>query len=196
MTPNPMTQVPMRFETTPLMWTAHGIYDDVQCRAAIARIEAGAPSLATNNPMYRDQDRVMHDDPETASQLFDRLRPHLPETMGELTLGGLNERFRYYRYRPGQRFAPHMDHWYRPTPTRITLLSVLVYFNDNFEGGQTRFMEQVDTVVVPRPGLAAIFQHKIRHEGCAVERGIKYAMRTDVYYDAPHPIEMVLPPLS
>ena len=75
---------------------------------------------------------------------------------------------------------------------RITLLTVLVYFNDDFEGGETRFMEQVEEVVVPRPGRAAIFQHKIRHEGCTVTRGCKYALRTDVIYEARDPVELTL----
>ena len=83
-----------------------------------------------------------------------------------------------------------MDHGYQPTPTRITLLTVLVYFNGEFEGGETRFTEQLDPLVVPRPGLAAIFQHKIRHEGCVVRRGSKYALRTDVLYEASSPIRL------
>ncbi len=65
---------------------------------------------------------------------------------------------------------------------------VLVYFNDDFEGGETRFVKQLDRVVRPRRGLVAIFQHKIRHEGCEVRRGKKYAMRTDVIYQAPDTI--------
>jgi hypothetical protein len=48
---------------------------------------------------------------DTANELFRRLHASLPETMGELRLAGLNERLRFYRYQPGRRFAPHMDHW-------------------------------------------------------------------------------------
>jgi prolyl 4-hydroxylase len=65
---------------------------------------------------------------------------------------------------------------------------VLVYFNDDFEGGETQFLEQLDEIVVPEPGLVAIFQHKIRHEGRPVRRGTKYAMRTDVVYEGDEPI--------
>jgi prolyl 4-hydroxylase len=89
-----------------------------------------------------------------------------------------------YRYRIGQRFEPHMDHWYRPSETQITLLTVLVYLNDNFEGGETRFQEQIEQTITPKCGMVSIFQHKIRHEGCPVRRGIKYAMRSDVIYEA------------
>jgi prolyl 4-hydroxylase len=125
---------------------------------------------------------VIVDDAELAAELFRRLQPSLPARMGELTLVGLNERLRMYRYQPGQKFAPHMDHWFRPDDAHVTLHTVLAYFNDNFSGGETRFMEQVEATVVPKPGRVAIFQHKLRHEGCEVVSGTKYAMRTDVIY--------------
>ena len=177
----------MRFESEPLLWTVDGVYTPDECAGFVDLIERSAPTLATNNPVYRDQDRVIRDDPGISSDLFRRLRPHLPERLGpagEFRLVGLNERLRFYRYSPGQQFLPHTDHWYRPCETRITLHSVLVYFNDDFEGGETRFLEQLEQTVVPKPGLAAIFQHKVRHEGCPVARGRKYAMRTDVVFEA------------
>jgi len=184
-------EIPMRFEDEALLWTIPNVYTVDECREWIGLIERGSPTLATNNPLYRDQDRVIRDDPEMAAELFQRLRPHLPEQMGTLRLVGLNERLRLYRYRTGQRFDPHMDHWYRPDEHRISLHSVLMYFNDDFEGGETRFQEQVEALVTPKPGLAAIFQHKVRHEGCLVRSGAKYALRTDVIYEAPEPIGAV-----
>jgi hypothetical protein len=104
----------MRFEHERLLWFVDDIYTPAECSEFIARIERSSPTLATNNPLYRDQDRVNRDDAEIANELFRRLRPHLPERMGDLRLARLNERLRFYRYRPGQRFEPHMDHWYRP----------------------------------------------------------------------------------
>jgi hypothetical protein len=126
--------VPMRFETEQMLWTIEQVYTPSECADLVALIERSSPTLATNNPLYRDQDRVIRDDPEFASDLFRRLRPHLPERMGQLRLIGLNDRLLFYRYRPGQRFEPHMDHWYRPNDRQITLHTVLAYFNDDFEG--------------------------------------------------------------
>jgi prolyl 4-hydroxylase len=186
-----MVDVPMRFEDERLLWVVDDVYSADECAEIVQRIERSAPTIATNNPIYRDQDRVMVDDAETTAELFRRLRPHLPERMGSLVLVGLNDRLRFYRYREGQRFAPHMDHWYRPDERRITLHTVLVYFNDDFEGGETRFMEQLDEVVRPKRGSVAVFQHKLRHEGCPVLRGTKYALRSDVIYEASSPIGRV-----
>ncbi len=186
--------LPFRFDGHPLLWTVHNVYTPTECSEIIQKIEAAAPTLATNNPLHRNQDRVMMDDREAADDLFLRLRPHLPDSIGEFRLVGLNPRLRYYRYAPGQQFIEHMDHWYRPTPNRITLHTVLVYFNGDFSGGETRFSEQLDQVVVPEPGLAAIFQHKVRHEGCRVEAGVKYAMRTDLIFEAPGEIGSPISP--
>ena len=184
----------MRFESEPLLWTTQDVYSPEECQQFIDFIENSAPSLATNNPEYRDQDRVMKDDPEATADLFQRLRPHLPESIGPFKIVGLNSRLRFYRYREGQQFKPHMDHWYRPQPNQITLHTVLIYFNGDFEGGETRFTEQVDDQrITPKAGLAAIFQHKIRHEGCPVIRGSKYALRTDVIFEAPDVIDRVRP---
>jgi hypothetical protein len=175
-------EVPLRFESERMLWWVDEVYTPEECRQFIQRIECARPELATNNPLYRDQDRAIVDDPQLASDLFRRLRPSLPAEMGDLKLAGLNDRLRMYRYQPGQKFAPHMDHWYRPDDAHVSLHTVLVYFNDNFTGGETRFTEQLDATVVPKPGRVAIFQHKLRHEGCEVTSGVKYAMRSDVIY--------------
>ena len=187
-----VTPLPMRFEEEPLLWTVPDVYTEEECRELIGYIESQAPTIATNNPMYRDQDRVILDSPEHARELFQRLRPHLAERIGPFRLVGINERLRCYRYKVGQQFSPHMDHWYRPSPRQITLHTVLVYLNGGFEGGETRFMEQIEEVVVPQAGLVAVFQHKIRHEGCEVRAGVKYAFRTDVLYESDEEIGSVV----
>lgn len=187
-----MTTVPMRFDDQPLLWWVDHLFSAAECAEMIAFIEKSAPTLATNNPLYRDQDRVMIDHPVLAADWFQRLQPHLPANMGELRLLRLNERLRFYRYRPGQRFAPHMDHWYQPDPLQISLHSVLLYLNDNFQGGETHFTEQLDERVQPKTGRVAVFQHKLRHEGCPVIQGTKYAVRSDVIYAADTPMVLGL----
>lgn len=187
--------IPMRFADAPLLWQVEAVYSAAECAEFIALIERAGPRLATDNPIYRDQDRIIRDDPTIADDLYRRLQPQLPAHIGPLARIGLNPRLRMYRYRPGQRFAPHTDHWYRRDERTITLLSVLVYFNEDFEGGETRFSEHLDRTVVPRAGSAVVFQHKLRHEGCEVRRGLKYAMRTDVLYAGDEPLRLpTMPP--
>ena len=62
-----------------------------------------------------------------------------------------------------------------------SLLTFMVYLNEGFAGGETRFFESGVTVT-PRTGLALLFQHFLLHEGASVTAGVKYALRTDVMY--------------
>ncbi len=174
--------VKFRYDSVPLLWEVKDIYSASECNTFCEKIAQANPSIATRNPMFRNQDRVIFDDKTIADDLFARIKPALPETIENFVLSRLNERLRCYRYNPGQKFKPHMDHWYQANEQEISLLSVLVYFNCDFVGGETRFMEQLDAVVTPEVGKVAIFQHKVRHEGCEVLSGVKYAMRTDVMY--------------
>lgn len=174
--------VSFRFDSIDLLWTVENIYSQNECNDFISMIEKAKPEFATNNQMFRDQDRAMVDDPKISDNLFERLRLHLPGNIAQFKLRRLNERLRFYRYRAGQKFSPHMDHWYQPSESEISLLTVLTYLNSNFTGGETRFMGQLEEVVTPKSGLVAVFQHKVRHEGCEVLSGTKYAFRTDVIY--------------
>jgi hypothetical protein len=56
----------------------------------------------------------------------------------------------------------------------------MVYLNEGFAGGETAFL---DRVVTPRTGRALIFRHELPHEGRPVERGLKYALRTDIMFN-------------
>ena len=104
----------MRFFDTRLLWLVEDVYSPADCARLIAEIERGRPELATNNPVHRDQDRLV-----------------VAHGAGVL-----------------QR---RLHGW---------------------------------------PGLVAIFQHKLRHEGRPIVTGTRYAMRTDVLYRAPFPIHL------
>jgi len=64
--------------------------------------------------------------------------------------------------------------------SRESKLSLIIYLNDNFEGGQTDFRE---FEVFPETGRAIAFHHDLLHEGKSVLSGTKYAVRTDVMYE-------------
>ena len=174
--------VKFRYDSVPLLWEIENVYSPLECQQFIQKINQANPAIATNNPSFRNQDRVIFDDADIANDLFQRIKNFIPQQVEQFQVTRLNERLRCYRYNISQRFAPHMDHWYQANDREISLFSVLIYFNNDFEGGETKFMEQLEKSVMPEVGKAAIFQHKIRHEGCEVTAGIKYAMRTDLMY--------------
>ena len=135
---------------------------------------------------HRDSDRVMIDDPARANDLFARLQAHLPSLYNGRALAGINERWRYLKYREGQRFCPHFDGCYeRPDGSETSCLTLQIYLSGDLEGGETVVYHDNDKqlcTVVCEAGQVLIFDHDLYHEGAPVKRGCKYCVRTDVMY--------------
>lgn len=128
----------------------------------------------------RNNDRLLFFDENLAEELWLKLKPFVPSSFGASKAIGLNEMFRIYRYEPGQRFKMHRDGSYERNETEFSILSFLIYLNENFEGGETEFRKV--TTVKPKTGTALVFHHPMRHEGKEIISGIKYVLRTDVMY--------------
>lgn len=141
-------------------------------------------------PDVRSNYRVMFDDYGLARALWTRLQRFIPGRAldwedRECQALGLNERIRMFRYDPKQRFAPHFDGAFRRHAGEFSLLSFIVYLNDNFQGGETRFFHERGSLrfsVKPQTGTALVFLHNQYHEGAFVVRGRKYVLRSDVMY--------------
>lgn len=93
---------------------------------------------------------------------------------------GLNERFRFYRYDPGQAFRWHTDGWHRRSERERSFHSVLLYLNGGFVGGATEFSP--GSPVIPAAGRALLFDHRLMHQGAPVREGRKYVLRTDLMF--------------
>ncbi|OUL23577.1 2OG-Fe(II) oxygenase [Nostoc sp. 106C] len=140
-------------------------------------------------PDIRNNQRVILDDQERAFDLWQRMSNLIPNTIGQWQALGLNERFRFYRYDPGQRFALHHDGSYQRPNGEESLLTFMIYLNEGFDGGETRFhlprryYEHLLTIaVVPVTGMSLCFVHELVHEGTPVIQGRKYVLRSDVMY--------------
>jgi predicted 2-oxoglutarate/Fe(II)-dependent dioxygenase YbiX len=140
-----------------------------------------------NRPDIRNNARVIADRAEWASELWARFEPCAPRTKRTVPVG-LNERFRFYRYDPGEKFAPHFDGYYqRPDALERSQWTLMIYLNEDFEGGETNLIE-ADVSIRPHTGMALAFLHRQLHEGAPVVEGRKYAIRTDVMYRRKPPV--------
>ena len=125
----------------------------------------------------RNNDRLILEYAPMAERLFSKLISGLPEIDG-MRATGLNARFRFYRYGVGQRFKRHRD-------GRVNIdgsesrLTFMVYLNNDFEGGATKFD---DVTIHPNEGMALLFIHELKHESLPITDGQKYVLRSDVYY--------------
>jgi predicted 2-oxoglutarate/Fe(II)-dependent dioxygenase YbiX len=144
--------------------------------------EEAAVQTAAGPQMHkgiRNNDRIVFDAPALSASLFTRIAPYFPALLGDWQLAGLNERFRFYRYTPGQYFKWHKDGFYARNEQEVSQFSLLLYLNDDYQGGETQFREHV---IKPATGMALAFPHLMMHQGAAIEAGVKYVLRTDVMY--------------
>lgn len=138
---------------------------------------------------------------------------HLEMFEGKKPLG-LNARFRFYRYGPGDFFKFHADGAWPGSrvingelvanayPDRFSQISFLIFLNDDFEGGATRFRvnatdpstpakyyNDVLEVDVRTPaGGVLCFPHGLHplhctHSSEPVIGGVKYIIRTGVLFE-------------
>jgi predicted 2-oxoglutarate/Fe(II)-dependent dioxygenase YbiX len=188
----------MRSDLADQLFTVSELLTPDECGRLIERgegmgFEAASVAMASGArvlPNVRNNDRVTFDDAELAAWLWERVREHVPAEIEGTVAVGLNERLRFYRYDPSQRFNAHRDGAVERSPTERSRLTFMVYLNDGAEGGETVFyseervggLRQVVASVQPRMGMGLFFAHEWWHEGARVLSGRKYVLRTDVMY--------------
>jgi predicted 2-oxoglutarate/Fe(II)-dependent dioxygenase YbiX len=176
--------------TKPYIIEVKGVLAADECQTLMACIDALSPELATINTSsgarvrtdVRNNERVIFDDQDLADKLVARLGTRAPKEIYGMALVGANERFRCYRYKPGMRFAPHLDGAFYRTDSEFSCYTFMVYLNSDFEGGNTTFFTKPQIAIKPETGKALLFQHPILHEGSVVTSGVKYVIRTDLMY--------------
>jgi len=85
--------------------------------------------------------------------------------------------FQLLRYEPGQHFREHVDNIARHETWGQRQLSVVLYLNEGFDGGETYFPRQ-KRVVQPRTGDLIVFPSHFTHphSSADVETGTKYSL--------------------
>ena len=178
------------------IFVIRGFLPPEECAAFVARSEQAGYEEATitgssgfvMNKEIRDNARVIVDDRALADEWSRRAGTLLPDSLDGSSLLGLNERFRFYRYDVGQKFAPHYDGAFRRPNGDRSRLTFMVYLNADFGGGETKFYgdsREVRVAIRPDAGMALVFAHAQLHEGAPVISGRKYVLRTDVMYTDP-----------
>lgn len=133
------------------------------------------------NKDVRDNDRVIYNNLQLAQQLWTLVQPLVPSEIEEYKAIGLNEKFRFYRYKNGQQFKVHPDGSFKRDDFECSKITVIIYLNENFEDGMTVFVNPYQEVE-PKTGRLLLFAHGQLHKGNEVPSGTKYVLRTDVMY--------------
>jgi predicted 2-oxoglutarate/Fe(II)-dependent dioxygenase YbiX len=191
----------------------HNVLTPDECKQMIERAESGGFEDASiydrrANRIHRNCQRWYEHDNDLAASWYDRILEALDDTPSEYKIRnapwmgrrynstslpirsvGLNERLRVLKYSQGEYFGSHMDTKFVRGPNygdkagETSHVSVHVYLNDKFKGGQTRFHGKGRHYdVKPKTGSILIFDHNLLHQGAVIKSGKKYIVRTDVMY--------------
>jgi predicted 2-oxoglutarate/Fe(II)-dependent dioxygenase YbiX len=168
------------------VYCIEGFLTFAQCDALIADAQskgfdaAGVRTTAGQKmmPNIRNNERAQFPSETWVALLWEGLnKVQLPILDGQ-TAKGLPKDIRFYKYSEGQRFKMHKDgSWSEAGLT--SKLTLLVYLNNDFGGGETDFR---DFKISPKKGTAVLFVHDTWHEGAQVTHGVKYIARSDVLY--------------
>lgn len=194
-----------------------------ECRQLVALSEALGylPDAAVSLPReVRHNDNVVWVTDEKTDGIIWRRVAHLAAR--NLTIFdnrqplGLNARFRFYRYGVDDYFDFHSDGAWSGSrvidgelvanayPDRFSAMSFLIYLNDDFEGGATRFLVNADDRSRPADRYGRVAEVDVRtpaggvlcfphghhplhciHSSAPIVRGMKYIIRTDLLFERP-----------
>ncbi|KAJ7740250.1 hypothetical protein DFH07DRAFT_892073 [Mycena maculata] len=171
---------------------------------------AGLSARGETHSNFRNSDRILVVDADTANMIYDRLRPLVPELhvlspdgeWGSITgrpgkgrrptwrMVRVNPRLSFLRYGPGHYFKPHCDGLNElldgPTPQK-SFVTLHIYLNADSTGGATRFWtsdKKHFLDVEPKIGRVLVFQQRMLvHSGEEVTDGTKYTLRSDFMFE-------------
>jgi len=143
-------------------------------------VAAGGKNIIENT-RTSSTSNLQHSDKTVAG-----IHEKIAKVIGKTTEYG--EHLQGQKYEPGQYFKPHYDWFAGDAYTRHCLASgnrthtLMIYLNDDFEGGGTDFPE-LNYTVKPKRGMALMWTHLKKdgsgdtdamHEGMTVTDGTKY----------------------
>lgn len=166
---------------------------------------------------------VLDNESELAQKIFDTIKDYLPKTADGISkdisgsgwnLSFIMDRLKLYKYNVGNSFPEHFDYKMKRSIVKYngdrlskynqhSIYTILVYLNDDFEGGCTgyyvndmdvhcRFSRDIDLksgkkqhdhIIIPTKGKCVIQDQNLLHEGMPVIKGTKYILRCDVIYE-------------
>ena len=196
-----------------VVFTAEGILSPQECDYFIQKTEqAGYEDLTRQfEKEYRGAETILVLDEQMADSVWKRVQQTLKDedlllikpmgfgNEGTWKASRLNQCFKFSKYVEGTCFKGHIDGPWVPMKDESSVFTVVIYLNDDFEGGETNFYreplqsklegkrgvaEEGDLVasVKPKKGKILVFTHESYHEGAVVKKGVKYVVRTEIMF--------------
>lgn len=202
-----------------LIWTIDNLLLEKECNQIINSCE----NLGFEYLPYRNSSRLIAY--ESSSNLTDSIKERLDQDCllerinkkklqskpygffsNYITWNGLesniNKCYRINKYEVNQEFKFHRDAQYTQSMNVKSSHTLLIYLNDDFEGGDTIFRiptktfinsgysinkelevignDYIDITIKPEKGMGILFDQRLLHAGTKIISGTKYVLRTDL----------------
>jgi len=165
------------------LWQIDNIFTPEQCEKLINYLDSKEYHKVTRGDMASYKRQIIVDR-SLADYLFKRLKSIIPEFYKDHKLIYMNDHFRVSKYKPGEEFKMHRDGVNVDSKGNRSVLTLNIFLNDKFDGGETDFFTDDRKKVLfsckPKAGRGALFDHNNYHCGNEVKNGYKYLIRTDV----------------
>ncbi len=177
--------------------------DNVLSKSECEQILESVKVLHESEPVSLEpgvRSQVTIEDEYLQKLVWERIKHVLPQELDGGQVVGLQSKWRHGMYHPGQSVFAHMDfrHSDKSIDFVCSRISVTIYLNDSFTGGETAFVKQpigydgshggIFFRSVPITGSAIIFYQCVPeyfHTAEVVTGGVKCIMRSDVMYNFP-----------
>lgn len=114
--------------------------------------------------------------------LFAAILHTIPPQLDDMDIVSLVEqRTACMRYSEGEYFGLHTDSPFVARDGAMTKLSLVLYLNDDYIGGETLFPD-LALEVRPEVGKILLFPPTLHHMSKPISRGTKYIVRSEVLY--------------
>jgi len=166
----------------PGVWIFRNAFSDLECEFLVQLAEPTYERSLVKMDGQDVPDPIRTSDGSTIHWLIEDPASHaISRRLAAMSRTAVEQRepLQILRYRPGQQYHPHSD-WLGDSNRRI--LTALIYLNDDYEGGETRFVK-TGLTVKGRKGDVLLFRNIGRdggldplseHAGLPVTSGVKY----------------------
>lgn len=157
------------------------LLSEEECAKFMKMIDSDPETKKIDRGQYGNYYRMLWKNKDFADELFRRIKQFLPN---DNYYKCCNSMFRIAKYTHGGEFKLHRDGVNQDEFGNRTYLTLNIFLNKTFDGGETDFFLDDKTTlrysVKPEKGRAALFYYGQYHCGNKVYNGEKYLLRTDV----------------
>ena len=180
-----------QFETR--IYQIHNAVSPSVCRNYVQqgdRVGWSPTNISELNPLFSRSQAAINIDTQA---LFAAIQHTAPPRLDDMDIVSLVEqRTACMRYSEGEHFGLHTDSPFVAPDGAFTKLSLVLYLNDDYTGGETVFPD-LALEVRPEVGKILLFPPTLNHMSKPIFRGTKYIVRSEVLYRLFSPLSSITP---